>query len=197
MLETFIEGLKLEIRYEVKVRQPYTLRAAISFARLQEKWRNQDVWRTKTTPRLVAYKPPSTSNRPPQPKKLTREELRYRSAKEFCWHCDEHLSHDHRCKKGQLLLIEPTEEPKLKDVALKPKEKDIEEKLQPTAYTFHVSSDYANSQIMNVDGLIKHQPVTILTNTRSPNDLLNGKGKQLTLHEKQECKEKTTLGEAC
>ncbi|RZR71849.1 hypothetical protein BHM03_00007908 [Ensete ventricosum] len=34
LLGTFIEGLKLEIRGEVKVRQPYTLMAVISFARI-------------------------------------------------------------------------------------------------------------------------------------------------------------------
>ncbi|RZR76813.1 hypothetical protein BHM03_00001695 [Ensete ventricosum] len=37
LLGTFIEGLKPEIRCEVKVRQPYTLRAAISFIRIHEK----------------------------------------------------------------------------------------------------------------------------------------------------------------
>ncbi|RZR99275.1 hypothetical protein BHM03_00028789 [Ensete ventricosum] len=107
LLGTFIEGLKPEIR-EVKARQPYTLTAAISFAR--EERLNQYVRRTRPTPRPVAYKLPSTSNRPPQPKKLTREELRDRSAKGLCWHCDESWSRDHRCKKGRLLLIELADE---------------------------------------------------------------------------------------
>ncbi|RWV84481.1 hypothetical protein GW17_00053802 [Ensete ventricosum] len=101
----------------------------ISFAQLQEEQLNQDVQRTRTTPRPVAYKPPSTSSRPPQPKKLTREELRDRFVKRLCWHCDEPWSHDHRCKKGQLLLIESTEEPKLKDATLELEEKDMEDKL--------------------------------------------------------------------
>ncbi|RZR87485.1 hypothetical protein BHM03_00014897 [Ensete ventricosum] len=47
---------------------------------------------------------------PPQPKKLMREELRDRSAKGLCWHCDEPWRCDHHCKKGQLLLIEPADE---------------------------------------------------------------------------------------
>ncbi|RWV81015.1 hypothetical protein GW17_00057609 [Ensete ventricosum] len=89
-------------------RSPYTLTAAISFAR--EERLNQYVRRTRPTPRPVAYKLPSTSNRPPQPKKLTREELRDRSAKGLCWHCDESWSRDHRCKKGRLLLIELADE---------------------------------------------------------------------------------------
>ncbi|RRT76480.1 hypothetical protein B296_00002275 [Ensete ventricosum] len=69
---------------------------------------NQDVRRTRTTPR-IAYRPPtlSTSSHPSQPKKLTREELHDRSTKGLCWHCDESWSCDHHCKRGQLLLIEP------------------------------------------------------------------------------------------
>ncbi|RZS18221.1 hypothetical protein BHM03_00050454 [Ensete ventricosum] len=43
LLGTFIEGLKPEIREEVKARQPYTLMAAISFARIQEDQLNHEV----------------------------------------------------------------------------------------------------------------------------------------------------------
>ncbi|RRT36453.1 hypothetical protein B296_00048057 [Ensete ventricosum] len=45
-----------------------------------------------------------------KPKKLTREELRDRSAKGLCWHCDEPWSRDLRYKNGRLLLIEPVDE---------------------------------------------------------------------------------------
>ncbi|RZR98127.1 hypothetical protein BHM03_00027455 [Ensete ventricosum] len=88
-------------------------------------------------------------------------------------------------------MIEPTEEPKFKDTDLESKEKDTEEKPQPAACTFHVSSSYAKPQIMNVDGFIKYQPITILTDTRSPNNLMNGKGKHVTLRVKRGSKEKT------
>ncbi|RWW41926.1 hypothetical protein BHE74_00052556 [Ensete ventricosum] len=53
---------------------------------------------------------PSTTIQAPAPKKLTRDELHERSAKELCWHCDESWSHEHHCKKVQLLVIEPTED---------------------------------------------------------------------------------------
>ncbi|RRT53061.1 hypothetical protein B296_00023635 [Ensete ventricosum] len=84
-----------------------------------------------------------------------------------------------------------TKEPKLKDAALEFEEKDIEENSQPIARTFHASFGYAKPQRMNVDGLIKHQPITILTDTKSPNDLMNGKGKQVTLCRKRGSEEKT------
>ncbi|RWW01970.1 hypothetical protein BHE74_00013301 [Ensete ventricosum] len=60
----------------------------------------------------IAQRPsaPSTTRRPPQSKKLSREELRDRSANGLCWHCDKLWSHDHHCKKRRLLMIEPIEE---------------------------------------------------------------------------------------
>ncbi|RWW54154.1 hypothetical protein BHE74_00039273 [Ensete ventricosum] len=58
----------------------------------------------------MAYKPPSIPSHPSLPKKLTKEELRDRSTKDLCWHCDEPWSCDNRCKKGHLLLIEPIED---------------------------------------------------------------------------------------
>ncbi|RRT64408.1 hypothetical protein B296_00041871 [Ensete ventricosum] len=69
--------------------------------------------------------------------------------------------------------------------------KDTEGKPQPTAGTFHALSGYAKLQIMNIDGLIKHQSVTVLTDIRSPNDLMNDKRKQMTLRGKRGNKEKT------
>ncbi|RWW36642.1 hypothetical protein BHE74_00058328 [Ensete ventricosum] len=85
LLGTSIEGLKSEIR-EVKARQPIYAVAAISFARLLEERLNQEDRRTKVIARLVALRlsAPSSTSRPPQPKKLSRE-LRDRSAKGLCW----------------------------------------------------------------------------------------------------------------
>ena len=110
LLGTFIEWLKPEIKGEVKARQPYTVTTIISFAWIQEEWLNQDAWRIRTSPRPVAYKPPSTPSHPLLPKNLTREELRDRSAKGLYWHCDESWNCDHRYKRGHLLLIEPLED---------------------------------------------------------------------------------------
>ena len=57
LLRTFIEGLKPEIRGEVKARQPYTLMAAISFARHQEEQLNHEARRTRVSPQPVILKP--------------------------------------------------------------------------------------------------------------------------------------------
>ncbi|RWW21412.1 hypothetical protein GW17_00014438 [Ensete ventricosum] len=146
----------------------------ISFARIHEDRLNQDARRTKATARPAAQRlsAPSTTSRSPQLKKLTREECRDRSAKDLCWHCNKLWSRDHHCKKERPLLVEPTEEPKLKDMALESEEKDMKEKSLSAARTFH-----ATPQILDIDGFIKHQPITILADTRSSNDLMNDKRK--------------------
>ncbi|RZS02182.1 hypothetical protein BHM03_00032168 [Ensete ventricosum] len=124
-------------------------------------------------------------HQPVTPKKLTREEFRDRSAKGLCWHCNKLWCRDHHCKKERPLLVEPTEEPKLKDMALESEEKDMKEKPQSAAHTFH-----APPQILDIDGFIKNQPITILADTRNSNDLMNDKRKQVTLCGKGENKEK-------
>ncbi|RRT37910.1 hypothetical protein B296_00046644, partial [Ensete ventricosum] len=69
ILRTFIEGLKPEIQEEVKERQSYTLKAAISFARHQEERLNYEARKIRVAPRPAAPKlsPPPTVSRPPQP----------------------------------------------------------------------------------------------------------------------------------
>jgi hypothetical protein len=54
--------------------------------------------------------------RKPFATRLTQEELKQRSAKGLCWHCDEKWHRGHQCKQGRLLMIEPVEEPALSEV---------------------------------------------------------------------------------
>ncbi|RZS06803.1 hypothetical protein BHM03_00037522 [Ensete ventricosum] len=66
---------------------------------------------------------PSTAIRAAAPKTL--------SAKGLCWDCDEPWSHEHRYKKGRLLVIEPVEDEDNEppEESLKPKEEVMEEEL--------------------------------------------------------------------
>ncbi|RWV88959.1 hypothetical protein BHE74_00052496 [Ensete ventricosum] len=124
LLGPFIEGLKPEIKGKDKARQPHTITTVISFARIQEEWVNQDARRMRTTPRPATYKPsaPPAPNCTLLPKKLKREELRDRSAKGLCWHCNELWSHNYHCKKGKFYMIEPIRE--LEEEDLEPEEED-------------------------------------------------------------------------
>ncbi|RRT81285.1 hypothetical protein B296_00002546 [Ensete ventricosum] len=152
-------------------------RPVISFARLQEELLNQDVRRPRPIARPAAYKPPapSTSSRPPQSKEFMREELRDKSVKGLCWHCNEHWSRDHRCKKGRLLLIEPADESEQEEEDLEHEKENAMEDPQPTVSTVHALAGYANPQIMKIEGFLKHQLVTILIDTRSTNNVMDSK----------------------
>ncbi|RWV84957.1 hypothetical protein GW17_00053291 [Ensete ventricosum] len=120
--------------------------AVISFARIQEKQLNHEVRRTTPRPAMPRSTTPSTAIQAPAPKKLTRDELCERSAKGLCWHCDEPWSREHHCKKGQLLVIEPTEDEdnETSEEALKPKEEAMEEESQPANYAVHALASYSN-----------------------------------------------------
>ncbi|RRT48338.1 hypothetical protein B296_00053183, partial [Ensete ventricosum] len=118
----------------------------------------------------------STVIRAPTPKKLTREELRERSAKGLCWHYDELWSRNHRCKKERLLVIEPVE-----DEDIEPSEESLESEEvaeaepQSIDFTVYALVDYSNLQTMKVRGLLKQQAITVLIDTGSTNNSPNSK----------------------
>ncbi|RRT32871.1 hypothetical protein B296_00045565 [Ensete ventricosum] len=154
--------------------------AIISFTHIQEERLNHEARRTRVTPRPAILRPiaPSTTIQALAPKKLTRDELRERSAKGLCWHCDEPWSHEHCCKKGRLLMIEPMEDEdnKPSEEGLKLTEEEaIEEEPQPVDYAVHASVGYSNPQTMKVGGLLKQQPIIVLIDTCSTNNFLNSK----------------------
>ncbi|RWW44447.1 hypothetical protein BHE74_00049781 [Ensete ventricosum] len=131
----------------------------ISFARIQKEQLNHEVRRTMVTPLPAMPRPtaPSIAIQAPALKKLTRDELRERSAKELCWHCDEPWSHEHHYKKGRLLVIEPAEDEDNEtfEEALEPKEEAMEEESQPANYAVHALAGYSNPHMIKVGGLLK------------------------------------------
>ena len=103
--------------------------------------------------------------------------LQERSAKGLCWHCNEPWSHEHRCSKGRLFIIEPVEEEVIEhpEESIEHKEEDAEEDPQPTEVTVHALAGYSNPQTMKVGGLLKQQLITVLIDTGSSNNFLNSK----------------------
>ncbi|RWV78473.1 hypothetical protein GW17_00060560 [Ensete ventricosum] len=153
--------------------------AAISYARIHEEQLNHEVQRIRVTPRPAMPRPtaPSTAIQAPAPKKLTRDELRERSTKELCWHCNEPWSREHHCKKGRLLVIEPVEDEdnETSEKDLEPKEEAIEEESPLANYAVHALAEYSIPQMMKVGGLLKQQSITVLIDMGSTNNFLNSK----------------------
>ncbi|RWV99713.1 hypothetical protein GW17_00037366 [Ensete ventricosum] len=104
----------------------------------------------------------------------TLKEKRYNG---LCWHCDEPWSHEHYCKKGRLLMIEPVDKEDLEheEEDCCHEEEDTEEESQPADCMMHALTGYANSQTIRVSGLLKQQPITFLIDTGSTNNFMNSK----------------------
>ncbi|RRT77153.1 hypothetical protein B296_00005537 [Ensete ventricosum] len=85
-------------------------------------------------------------------------------------------------------MIEPIEESEEDD--LEPEEENMKEDLQSADCMTHTLASHVNLQVMKDEESLKQQSVTILIKTRSPNDLMNGKVKQVTLHRKRGSEDK-------
>ncbi|RWW88729.1 hypothetical protein BHE74_00002383 [Ensete ventricosum] len=57
----------------------------------------------------------------------------------------------------------------------KHEEEVADEEQQPVDFTMHTLTGYANPQTMKVEGLLKQQPITILIDTTSTNNIMNNK----------------------
>jgi hypothetical protein len=178
LVGTFIEGLQSEIRREVKAQRPRTITAAFSNARVQEERLSEE--KHKTT-KVVSRMSGGSTGAPNLPRKpyatrLTQEELKQRTAKGLCWHCDEKWHRGHQCKQGKLLMIEPVEVPMHSDINGGESDSDNEESETTDdllAVTVHALAGYSNPQTMRVSGYIKRQPVTVLIDTGSTNNFLD------------------------
>ena len=94
------------------------------------------------------------------------------SARGLCY--DEKWSIEHRCKQGQLLMIEPIrEEPKAKNVDSDHEGINSNENVEPTIHTMHTLADYSNPQTMEVGETLEHQPVIVLIDTSSTNNFMD------------------------
>ncbi|RWV93699.1 hypothetical protein GW17_00043830 [Ensete ventricosum] len=86
-------------------------------------------------------------------------------------------------------MIEPIEEYEEDNLELE--EENTKEDPRPADCMTHTLANHVNPQAMKVEESLKQQSVTILIKTRSPNDLMNSKVKQVTLHRTCGSEEKT------
>ncbi|KAG6480688.1 hypothetical protein ZIOFF_057273 [Zingiber officinale] len=168
LLGTFIEGLHLDIRREVKMNQPRTMKAALSFARLQEEKINEEGRRNN---KVIRENPSHYST----PRRLTKEEIKERMAKGLCWHCDEKWHRGHQCKQKKILMIEPIENSEEEDDFYEGETQDNINEVQDDsmAISVHALEGLQTPQTMKVKGFIKKQPVMILIDSGSTNNFLD------------------------
>ncbi|RRT43948.1 hypothetical protein B296_00046370 [Ensete ventricosum] len=98
--------------------------------------------------------------------------------------------------KGRLLVIEPINDSKPKNVDLVSEEEDVDEELQPTVSTVHALAGYANPQTIKIDEFRKHQPITVLINTGSTNNFMDNKAATRLTLRIEDCSRFDVKGEA-
>jgi hypothetical protein len=99
LIGTFVEGLRPDIRREVKSYRPWTIVVAFSFARVPEEKLIDETHRTTRTFNRLATDEDGSSSTPIQKAtRLTQEELKEKTTKGLCWHCDEKWHRGHVCK---------------------------------------------------------------------------------------------------
>ncbi|XP_042452681.1 uncharacterized protein LOC122037297 [Zingiber officinale] len=168
LLGTFIEGLRLDIRQEVKMNQPRTMKAALSFARLQEEKINEEGRRNN---KVIRENPSHYST----PRRLTKEEIKERMAKGLCWHCNEKWHRGHQCKQKRILIIEPIENSEEEDDFDEGETQDNINEVQYDSMeiSVHALDGLQTPKTMKVKGFIKKQPVMILIDSGSTNNFLD------------------------
>ncbi|RWW40773.1 hypothetical protein BHE74_00053785 [Ensete ventricosum] len=78
----------------------------------------------------------------------------------------------------------PTEEPKLEDVTLKPKENDT---LQLATRTVPTLAGYRNPQKLKVKGFLEQQPIMVLVDTESTHNFMSSKVVAHLMLQKEDC----------
>ncbi|XP_077232632.1 uncharacterized protein LOC143869985 [Tasmannia lanceolata] len=153
--------------------------SAVSYARLQEEKLNEDSRRlyrgsTSRPPDGPLDGPVKSTGCNLPVKRLTEEELKDRTSKGLCWHCDEKWHRGHRCRQKRLLMIEPVDDTDIEDDGESDHEDaDQEGNCDTVAISVDALAGYSTPQTMRVNGYIKRQSVMILIDSGSTNNFLD------------------------
>ncbi|KAK6129131.1 hypothetical protein DH2020_037109 [Rehmannia glutinosa] len=190
-VESFISGLKPDIRQMLELLKPQSLMEAMQLAKIQEnriggttrEYRqpnkphiqsNSGLGRGVQTETGGIMKGRANYEKLPPLKKLTTEELETRRRKNLCFNCDEPFHLGHKCKKLFVIVCdEPTE---AEEVELR-EENDTQEE-------YHISVNALVGQLapdtIKVVGLSGKKQITILVDTGSTHSFLDpGTAKKL------------------
>ncbi|KAF8402565.1 hypothetical protein HHK36_010651 [Tetracentron sinense] len=187
LVSFFIEGLKDDIRWDVKSQKPLTMFQAISLARLYEEKQVQ----VRKNSRFglaksgTSYNPPALSATPKTTtsnfKRLTVAEMKERREKGLCYNCDEKFTTNHRCKAQQFCIVGEgapfmeLEQSNSEDDEDNNIDEQSPELVDSPAISFHALMGSIAPQTMRVQGTIKREPVTMLIDSGSTHNFLNEK----------------------
>lgn len=180
LINFFVGGLKPELRSELKVSQPMSLRKAFSLARLYEAQLGfqNGVGGPHHSPNrepLIKTPPLGPTQLPIVRNTLTAEERRERTAKGLCFNCDESYVPGHKCKvclfrmdANKECLVEVLEEAD----PITPSKEDDNTNQAATEISLHAFSGTYNPRTIRVMGWVGGRPLTILVDSGSTQNFI-------------------------
>lgn len=172
LISFFIGGLEPELRFELNIIQPTSLRKAFSLAKLFEVQRGHG--KRGGSSGTSEPLPASAKGLPIVRKMLTIEERKERSAKGLCFNCDESYSPGHKCK-GRLFQMD-ADQTGLVELVDQPEESEVEEIVDPSVTTIEISlqalSGSFNPLTIMVKGWVLGRPLIILIDSGSTHNFV-------------------------
>ena len=161
LLDLFIETLKDNIQHEVCLLEPTSLEKAFMVSRKVES-KNMGMVTRRTTSNTYRENNVPSSN-PPQPTRLTPQQMDERRAKGLCFNCDNKYSKGHKCGEKKLFYIdcEKEEENEHKPSQDEEIEESPPEEIAPTI-PCHALGGISTPQTLKLEGYIKNKKVALL-----------------------------------
>jgi hypothetical protein len=152
LIDVFIGTLKDNIQNEVHLWEPKSLENAFRVARNVES--KSMAMATRRTTSNIDRENNFPSSKPPQPTRLTPQQLEERKAKGLCFNCDNEYSKGHKCGETKLFYIdceeeeeqEPSQDEYVKDIYY--------EEMTPTI-SCHGLDGISTPQTLKIEGYIK------------------------------------------
>ncbi|XP_061356872.1 uncharacterized protein LOC133301271 [Gastrolobium bilobum] len=189
-LQSYFEnGLKSEIRKEVRMYLPESLQNAIELAKVVEDKLNDRV------PALVGYQKFVPNNQRQQPgllptpnrgvvntagnprdtmpiKRLSAAEMMERREKGLCYYCDEKFNRSHVCKGKMFLLLIQEDEEEEKDEEFEVTNEKIGGEEEVPGISLHAMDGQYSSSTLRLKGLINKNPVQVLVDGGSTHNFV-------------------------
>ncbi|XP_026459874.1 uncharacterized protein LOC113360593 [Papaver somniferum] len=198
-IDSFIGGLKEELRGSVLMFNPQTLLNAFSLARMQEqtlslqhrvtKYPQKQIHtpinssRPSTSASFTSTPPPHPAPTPPVPKsntiiplkKLTPEQVQSRKAQGLCFNCDDYYRRGHICKKQYLCVLideEPSGSSEQEDGLIMDTE-EVPAVESDMEISLHALTGTVSADTIRIPGILHKNPISILIDTSSTNSFID------------------------
>lgn len=176
LISYFIGGLKTEIKKQLKITRPVSLRKALAMAKVYEanaNYKNKgggNAFYAKSEP-ILKNPPTDTTAVPIVRRTLTAEERKERSAKGLCFNCDEKFIPGHKCR-GRLFRMDTEQHCLWELVGMEDEAKGKEEEREDMEISLHALAGTFNPRTIRLTGAVQGQQLSVLIDSGSTHNFI-------------------------